>query len=124
MIATDLLAWWYGTGWMRLMHKAASRIQGVFDFFSVTLLLGTLFDPFRQIDAGKVQGSPQEQLKAFGNRLFSRIIGFFIRSITVICALVCAVVMTVVGLAQMIIWPLLPVMPILGVVAALAGWTL
>lgn len=124
MIAADLLTWWYGVGWMRLVHGAAARIQHVLDFFSVTLLLGSLFDPFRQIDAGKVQGSPQQQLQAFGNRLFSRVVGFFIRSVTIICGVICAIFITLFGLVQLLLWPLLPVLPILGLVAALAGWTL
>lgn len=124
MIATDLLVWWYSAGWMRLMHNAATRIQRVTDFFSVTLLFGTLFDPFRQIDAGKVHGTPQEELRAFGNRLFSRIIGFFIRSITIIIGLFLAMLMTIIGLLQMIIWPLMPVLPVIGLIAALAGWGL
>ncbi|MGH7157954.1 MAG: hypothetical protein ACREGD_02650 [Candidatus Saccharimonadales bacterium] len=124
MTVADLFAWWYGIGWTRVMHGVAARIQGVMDFFSVTLLLGTLFDPFRQIDAGQVRGTPQEQLRAFGNRLFSRIVGFFIRSVTILCGLVSAAVMTVAGLVQLLLWPLLPALPLLGVIAAFAGWTL
>jgi len=124
MIVADLLSWWYGTGWMRLVHGAAARIEGVMEFFSVKLLVGTLFDPFRQIDAGRVRGTPQEQLRAFGNRLFSRIVGFFIRSVTIICGVICAVIITLAGLVQLLVWPLLPALPLFGVVAMLAGWTL
>ena len=124
MIAADLLAWWYGVGWMKLVHGAAARIERVMDFFSVKLLLGTLFDPFRQIDAGKVRGTPQEQLRAFGNRLFSRVVGFFIRTVTIICGVFCAVVLTLVGLLQLLLWPLLPALPVIGLIVALTGWTL
>ena len=124
MITADLLTWWYGAGWLGLVHGAATRIQAVMDFFSVSLLLGTLFDPFREIDAGSVNGSPQEQLRAFGNRLFSRIIGFFIRTVTIICSLISAMVVTLIGLAQLILWPLIPLAPLFGLVAAIAGWKL
>lgn len=124
MILADLLSWWYGAGWMRLVHGSATRIERVTEFFSIKLLLGTLFDPFRQIDAGRVRGTPQEHLRAFGNRLFSRIMGFFIRSVTILCGIVCAVAVTIVGLLQLLLWPILPVMPVLGLVASLSGWTL
>ncbi len=124
MILAEVFAWWYTTGWMRLVHRAGETIQGVMDFFSVSLLLGTLFDPFRQIDAGRVRGSLQEELRAFGNRLFSRIVGFFVRSITIICGLFCVVVVTIFGLLKLILWPLLPLTPLLGFVGAALGWTL
>ena len=124
VMVAEVFAWWYTTGWMRLIHGAAARIQGVLDFFSVKLLLGTLFDPFRQIDAGRVRGSLQVELRAFGNRLFSRTVGFFIRTVTVLCGLICAVVMTIVGLLQLLLWPILPLVPIFGLAAALAGWTI
>lgn len=124
MVLAELFAWWYTTGWMRLVHGAGARVQAVLDFFSVKLLLGTLFDPFRQIDAGRVRGPLQDELRAFGNRTFSRIVGFFIRSVTIICGLICVVVITLVGLIQLIAWPLLPLAPVAGVVATAMGWTL
>ena len=124
MILAEVFAWWYTTGWMRLVHGAGARIQSVVDFFSIPILLATLFDPFRQIDAGKVHGSLQDELRAFGNRLFSRIVGFFIRTITVMCGLVCVALITIVGLLQLLLWPLLPLAPIIGFIVTLAGWTL
>lgn len=124
MIVAEVFAWWYTTGWMRLVHRAGETIQRVMDFFSVSLLLSTLFDPFRQIDAGTVRGSLQDEFKAFGNRLFSRIIGFFIRTITILCGLLCMVVVTIFGLLQLILWPLLPLAPLLGFAGAAMGWML
>jgi len=123
MIITEVLTWWYTTGWMHLVHRAGGRIQNVLDFFSVNLLVGTLFDPFRQIDAGKVRGSLQEELRAFGNRTFSRIVGFFIRTVTIVAGIICTVVITIVGLLQLLLWPLLPLMPLIGLLIALTGST-
>lgn len=124
MILAEVFAWWYTTGWTRLIHGAGDRIGVVLEFFSVGLLLKTLFDPFRQIDAGSVRGSLQAELQAFGNRLFSRIVGFFMRTITIFVGLLSAIVVTIVGLLQLILWPLLPLLPVAGIIAALSGWTI
>jgi hypothetical protein len=82
-----------------------------------------LFDPFRQIDAGKVHGSLQQQMQAFGNRLFSRIIGAVVRFITIIVGLIVALFLTIAGLLQLILWPLVPLLPIIGLIVGLTGWT-
>lgn len=124
MILAEVFAWWYTTGWTRLIHAAGNRVTAVLEFFSVSLLLKTLFDPFRQIDAGRVRGSIDAELRAFGNRLFSRIVGFFVRTITIFAGMVTATFVLLFGLLQLVFWPLLPLLPVLGVVAMLAGWTL
>lgn len=124
VILSEMFLWWYTTGWIRLVHKAGGQIQAILDFFSVSLLVDTLFDPFRQIDAGRVHGTPQQELRAFGNRLFSRIVGFFVRSFTIVLGGICALVAILVGLVELLVWPLLPFTPFLGLLAALMGWTL
>lgn len=124
MILAEVFAWWYTTGWTRLVHAAGGRIAAVLEFFSVSLLLSTLFDPFRQIDAGRVRGSLQMEMQAFGNRLFSRIVGFFMRTVTILAGLVTATFVMIFGLIQLVLWPLLPLLPIAGLFAMLAGWTL
>jgi hypothetical protein len=119
-----LLSWWYTAGWHRLAHGAAERIGTGLEFFSVGLLLRTLFDPFRQIDAGKVRGSLQQQMQAFGNRLFSRVIGAVVRTFTILAGLIVAFLLTIFGLVQLLVWPLVPLLPLFGLLAALMGWTL
>jgi hypothetical protein len=124
MILAEVFTWWYTTGWTRLIHAAGNRVAGALEFFSVSLLLKTLFDPFRQIDAGKVRGSLDAELRAFGNRLFSRVVGFFVRTITIFAGLVTATFVMIFGLIQLVVWPLLPMLPLIGLIAMLAGWTL
>jgi hypothetical protein len=122
-MVTAVFTWWYTTGWSRLVHSIANRIGSSMEFFSVGLLMRTLFDPFRQIDAGKVHGSLQQQMQAFGNRLFSRIIGAVVRFITIIVGLIVALFLTIAGLLQLILWPLVPLLPIIGLIVGLTGWT-
>jgi hypothetical protein len=91
-------------------------VVGALEFFSVKLLLGTLFDPFRQIDAGGVRGALQVQMRAFFDRTFSRFVGFFVRTAVILFGLTVACTILIVGVVQLLVWPLLPVLPVIGAV--------
>jgi len=114
MVFISLFSWWYTTGWLTLITKASKRVESVLKFFSVPLLLGSLFAPFRQISAGRVNGPLNVQLQAWGDRLFSRVIGAFIRTFLIVIGLVIVVAMSVISLIFMIAWPLVPLAPIIG----------
>lgn len=89
--------------------------------FSVALLLRTLFDPFRQISAQQVRGSFDTQLRALGDRLFSRVFGAVIRSIFIVIGILGALGAGLVGVIELVVWPLVPFFPIIGVALLLAG---
>lgn len=97
-----------------LVRKGGERIQGALRFFSVPLLITSLFAPFRQISAGRVSGSLSVQLQAFGDRLFSRVIGAIVRSFLILFGIVTVVVMAVLLVVCAVAWPLLPVAPLIG----------
>lgn len=107
--------WWYGLGWTKLLHAVSGRVQAVLSFFSVGQLFRSLFAPFRQISAERIQGSLSAQLQAFGDRLFSRCIGAVVRILLIICGLVTSLVVAIVGLGTLIVWPFIPVLPLLGI---------
>lgn len=122
MFLASLLSWWYGLGWAKLVQKVMGRVHGVLEFFSVGLLFGSLFAPFRQISAGRVGGGTvQDQLIAFGDKLFSRFFGAVIRLLLIIIGLASAVVIAVFGGIFIISWPVLPVLPIIGVLLMQVG---
>jgi hypothetical protein len=115
MVIISLFSWWYTTGWLTLMQKCAAWVQGVLGFFSVPLLLGSLFAPFRQISAGHMQGgSLSMQLRAWGDRMFSRVIGAVVRSFLIIIGLVLVAVLSVLCVVAIVAWPFLPFAPIAG----------
>ena len=121
-MALTLISWWYTAGWARLGKRVVERMASAMEFFSVGLLARTLFDPFRQIAAARVQGSMRAQLKAFNDRLFSRFIGAAVRSIFIFIGLTSTLVMGVVGVVQFVLWPLVPLMPVIGIALAVTGW--
>lgn len=107
---------------MKLMARVGHRIVAVLDSFSVGLLMRTLFSPFKQISAGAVQGPADVKMRAFGDRLFSRIFGAVIRSVFIMIGLVGAMLAALLGLVQITIWPLVPVLPLVGLALTLIGW--
>lgn len=122
MLLVSLFSWWYGLGWLKMARQVSGRVHGVLTFFSVGSLLGSLFAPYRQIAAGRVQGPAGVQLRAWGDRLFSRLIGAVVRLILVAVGLVGALAVGVTGLLLIVAWPLLPVAPIIGLFLMSAAW--
>jgi len=123
MILFSLLSWWYTAGWAELAKRAEGRVQSTLEVFSVSLLFGSLFQPFRQISVGGSSSRGFDaQLRAFGDRLFSRVFGAVIRSFFILMGLLSAVLMMLVGLLQVICWPLIPVVPLIGVGLSFTGW--
>lgn len=123
MFIVGLLGWWYGSGWKKvgviLMQKAVTSE----DYFSIDLLLKTLFSPFRQISADSGRGGTLgDKMRAAFDKLFSRAIGAVIRLILVLVGCLWLLVNIVIDLIIMLLWPLLPVLPVIGLVLALTGW--
>lgn len=124
MLVVALFSWWYTTAWAALGRKVEHRLSRVLNFFSVGMLLQTLFAPFRQIAAGKTQGNIDAQFRAMLDRLFSRFVGAAVRSIFIILGIFTTFFVMVFGIIQMILWPLVPLLPILGIIGFSAGWVL
>ena len=92
-----------------MIVRVRESLLDVYDYFSLGLLLKTLFAPWRQISAGRVRGPLSVQLRAFFDRLVSRIIGGFIRTFVLI-------------IGSIVVWPLVPIFPVVAVFCAMAGW--
>lgn len=103
-----------------MARRAIAQIAGVTDFFSIGLLLKSLFAPFRQISVGRVRGPLGAQIRAWGDRQISRAIGAMVRLVVIIFGLVATIAMCVVSLAILLLWPLVPVAPII-VAVIMAG---
>ena len=118
-----MLSWWYGAGWIERAKLIRERIARTVDYFSINLLLKTLFSPFRQISAGKVNGPIGLKWRAFIDRTISRIIGAFIRIVIIIIGCVTIAIYCVLGVITMAVWALVPLFPIIGFLLFISGWT-
>lgn len=115
-------SWWYGEGWRRQMVRLSRRMAGLLDTFSFDLLLRTLFQPFRQISSGRVQGSLSVQFQAVVDKLISRMIGSMIRVVMLLVGVLSVIVVGLFCLLELLIWPFLPVAPLIGFVLMTSGW--
>jgi hypothetical protein len=122
MFILGILSWWYGAGWRQRVHILREKLAGIMDFFSIDLLIRTLFAPFRQISAGKVEGGLEVKMRAFFDRLISRLIGGFVRFFMVIFGLLSIIVYAVLGGISLVIWAFIPLFPVIGIVLYVTSW--
>lgn len=122
MFIVGLLSWWYGQGWRRQFSGLGERLSGLMDYFSLDLLVKTLFAPFRQISAGHVDGPLGVKFHAFLDRLVSRLIGAFVRLIMLVIGTVTIILYTLIGGIAAVLWVALPVLPVVGLVLFIIGW--
>jgi len=107
------------------MEGLLNRLRGLTDFFSLGLLVKTFFSPFRQISAYEDDNaSLQQQFAQFWDKMLSRIIGAVVRFMIIIGGIVTLFVVTTIGFVLTLAWPLMPLMPIAGVVLSIMGVTL
>lgn len=114
MILTDLLGWWYSRGWAWAARQLfVVQSKKVLGFFSVADLLKTLFAPFRQ-DAIDTRRAPIGiKLQVFGGNIVSRVLGFLIRSVLVLAGLVTLILLEVVAVFAILLWPVVPLLPVI-----------
>ena len=123
MFIVGILSWWYGAGLMARIVAVQGRIASIMDYFSIDLLLRTIFSPFKQISAGGVSGSMAQKWRALVDRLFSRCIGAVVRLLLIIIGAIGIIGTIIVGALLIVVWLFVPVLPLVGIVLTLIGWT-
>jgi len=84
------------------------------------LLAGSLFEPFRQISAAQTRGGSLDmQMRAMADRLFSRVFGAVIRSLFICIGLFAALFAVIFSFIELAVWPIIPFLPIAGILLAL-----
>ncbi len=128
MLIVGFFNWWYGAGFKKRIELFLTRLRKMSDFFSLKLLITTLFAPFRMIDSQPAKGSLDVRIKDWFGRLFSRIIGVVIRLVVLIIGSVELMLEIVIGLLMVIMWLILPLLPIACLVMLALGvslpWTI
>ena len=126
MAIAEMFLWWYSHGWSVFIQKLKNFLGNITDFFSMGDLVRTLFQPFRQISAASASAESSLDLKfhMFIDRLVSRIVGFFSRLILLFAGTVIIVLGCILSLALLILWPVIPFAPIIGIILCFTGVTL
>lgn len=122
----EVFSWWYVHGWEIFIEKIKNSLSSTTDFFSMNSLVRTLFKPFRQIsaDTANADASLDLRFQMFIDRLISRIVGFSSRLILLVVGSIIILVGGILSLLLIIIWPFIPLLPILGIVLTVLGVTL
>jgi len=118
MFILSLLTWWYGPGFKTRAQGVGRSLARSADNFSIGLLLKTLFNPFRQIDAGATGKGPSAFFQAMLSRLISRTVGFVARTILIIVGIVFLSVQSVISVVIIAAHLALPLAPIIGIYLA------
>lgn len=121
MLIASFISWWWLGGVRQLWHRLLNKLDATRDYFSIGLLLRTLFQPFRMIDAGTVDGPLEMKIRAAIDRLVSRLIGGLIRLTLMLIGLVAIFLQIIFSLFYMLFWIVLPILPAVGVVLFILG---
>ncbi len=122
MFIVGMFSWWYGAGWERCIGSVKNGLLSIYDYFSLDLLLRTLFAPFRQISAGQVRGPIGVQMRALLDNLISRTIGAMVRTIVIMLGSLTLLFACVIGAIRIVLWPFIPALPLLFISFVVVGW--
>ena len=103
----SFFSWWYGPGLAGLVRAIQRRMHQLAELFSIAILLRTLFSPWRRIITYPGAGL-EAHMRAMLDNMVSRVIGFFVRVGVLLAAIIMFVLLAIVSAAQIILWPLFP----------------
>lgn len=113
------IRWWYGAGWINSFYAIQQRVNTVAQELSMGILLRTLFEPWKQITlyAGE-SAALDTKIHVLLDNLFARFFGFIIRSAVLAIGLIVLILTFVLGVVLALMWPIIPVLPIVFMVLA------
>jgi hypothetical protein len=107
MLALDFITWWYGAGWTGVFRATQKRLHSLSEMFSINILLRTLFSPWRRIISYPGAGL-DARLRAFGDNIVSRCIGFTVRFMVLLTAAFGFAFLGIIGMVELVLWPFVP----------------
>lgn len=110
LILRDYMRWHYTRAFSDSFHIWRNVTFFVFTFFSIPLLLRTLFQPWKRIEAGRETSGfdIQDYLSTKVVNLVMRLVGAFMRLSLIVIGLMCTGTVVVAGLQFFIFWLFLP----------------
>ena len=114
--------WWYSAGWTNSFMAISQRVRLLAQELSMGILLRTIFEPWKQITLySGPNASLDTKIHVALDNIFSRVFGFIIRSGVLIMGAVGCVLLFIAGMLLAIIWPIVPVLPVVFVILAVRG---
>lgn len=106
-------SWWYGQELAAIWQATGVMTAKVYSLFSISLLLQTLFDPWKRDIVAAENVSLDVRIRLLVENLTSRFIGFIIRLMTIAVGLLVTIISFGLLIAFLLIWLLLPIIIIL-----------
>lgn len=117
MLLANFLKWWYGSGFKNRCSRLGGDLLRTVDFFSIDLLANSLFQPFRMIDAQKIdKGALEERLSSFLDRLISRLVGASLRSLMLIVGSLVLILHLSWAILALLFWLSVPLLPVVSLI--------
>ncbi len=108
-------SWWYGEALTNYLIAIKVMVGKVYSFFSIRVLIKTLFDPWKR-DAYSVENaSLQARMKIWLDNMISRLVGFAVRLFTVLLGLAAILLFFVLLLVGLLVWLAFPIL-VLGLI--------
>lgn len=112
--------WWHYTlAWGDLLRLYKNFSWFLWNFFSIPLLAGTLFSPWRRLRESSARGSGGF-LGSFIINLILRFVGLFARLFTILFGLASLALFAVLFLCFLVLWPFLPLIAAASLVTGVA----
>ena len=109
-IIVQYLQWYYFEVAKEILRGWRNYLWFISNYFSISLLLKTLFAPWRRYRFSYGRGfSLKQYLSSFSFNAFSRLVGFIIRIIFIILGVISEIIIFIAGLAVFLIWLGLPI---------------
>jgi hypothetical protein len=124
MLTAGLISWWYSDGYKLFASKIWTKLGDTIDLFSIGSLLRTLFAPYRQISANASGVSIDDKILAFFDRLVSRMVGGVARLGIVLAGAIVISIQFIGSVLSLIVWPLMPLLPVAFIMLFVTGITL
>lgn len=116
----QIFGWWYRPGFGWAFGQIKKNLDMIGQTLAINVLLKTLFAPWKQITSNNYKIGIFQKLI---DNSVSRFIGFFVRFFMLIFGGLWALFVVILGIIWIIVWPLIPIAPIILVFLAVKGVT-
>jgi hypothetical protein len=108
-IFSQIIVWWISETPRKIISAWKNFLRFNFNYFSVGVLLRTLFSPWRRYEVYRGRGfNVGKYIEAFISNLIFRLLGAFLRSILILAGLVAEIFVALAGAATFLFWIFLP----------------
>ena len=115
-------AWHYGDALADIMRLWTNYIWFFYNFFSIPVLLKTLFSPWQRIQEGKRRAGfhMEDMAEVVVTNMIMRFVGFLVRAIFIVLGTIVVLLVSWVGVAVILLWIFLPAVAVASFVFGLS----